>query len=286
MNIPVVIHHEGSCPDYFRYCVERNAKQNHVYILGDDTNVHLHNPSRHIYHTHVNTLYSEELEEFRKYFINYSTNSYTFESRAFEAVFLVYKWLQQNKYEKIVYLDSDCVLLENTSNIMLSLPKTTKCAMSILKKASNHLNMVGCIHNSILNIEFCSAFIQLCKDIYQTKTKDNVIEEKRTWHQTNNILGGICVMTINYILYQEKLVEGLVDLNDLIYYDKEWSVFDHNLSDPYGFLGDNTFLLENNIKKLRRNGNKYYAETKEGIIRLLSLHFQGGKKMLLSPEFM
>jgi hypothetical protein len=76
MNIPVVIHHEGSCPDYFRYCVERNAKQNHVYIIGDDTNAHLHNPSRHIYHTHVKTLYSEELEEFRKYFINYSTNNF------------------------------------------------------------------------------------------------------------------------------------------------------------------------------------------------------------------
>jgi hypothetical protein len=57
-------------------------------------------------------------------------------------------------------------------------------------------------------------------------------------------------------------------------------VFDHNISSPYGYLGENTFKMNNGIKVIIKK-DKYYFQTSRKDLEVLSMHFQGNKKQLL-----
>ena len=78
------------------------------------------------------------------------------------------------------------------------------------------------------------------------------------------------------------LSEGCTDLNGIFQIDGEACTFDHQLSVGYGHLGEHTYKMTNGIKQLFKRDDKYYAQTHQGdLIRLLSLHFQGGSKNFL-----
>jgi hypothetical protein len=142
--------------------------------------------------------------------------------------------------------------------------------------------MTACIHNSLLTTTFCDVFIQLCKDIYQNKSKFILIHDKALWHQNTGTPGGICDMTLYYLMVQYNLVKHVADLNDTRIYKNELCVFDHNSAVEYGFLGENTFQIQNDFKKIMRQGKHYYALLHNNQpIRLLSIHFQGNNKRLL-----
>ena len=90
-------------------------------------------------------------------------------------------------------------------------------------------------------------------------------------------------MTLYYLLYSEKLVKDVTDLNDLIYIENESCVFDHIISSDYGYLGCNTYKKNNNIKSIKKQNGKFYFETQRynDKIRALSIHFQGDDKAIL-----
>jgi len=143
--------------------------------------------------------------------------------------------------------------------------------------------MVGSIHNALLDLDFCNKFIDLCFDIYKYKTKFNLIQDKILWHRNNKIAGGICDMTLYYLLHSEKIVD-VHDLNIPLLINNEDCVFDHQLSRSYGYLGEQTYKLKNRIKNINKLHNKYYIEDiNNKQVRLLSVHYQGNhnKKLLM-----
>jgi hypothetical protein len=141
--------------------------------------------------------------------------------------------------------------------------------------------MVGSIHSSLLNTEFCSKFIQLCFDVYENKTKFHLVEPKIRWHRENRIPGGICDMTFYYLMYSEKIVD-VTDLNERMVVNTEPCVFDHQVTGPYGYLGENTYTMSGAFKDLYNCNNKFYIMTTTNIlVRALSLHFQGKSKQIL-----
>ena len=145
--------------------------------------------------------------------------------------------------------------------------------------------MVGSIHNGLLTMKFCDLFIQLCFDIYKTKSKHHLIEPKIRHHTTYKIGGGICDMTLYYLLNSEGILRSINDLNQprMLYGEK--CVFDHHLSSSYGFLGNNTYVVKDGKKELIEENNKTYVKTVTGEkIRLLSLHYQGKHKTLLTVK--
>lgn len=138
------------------------------------------------------------------------------------------------------------------------------------------------IHNSLLTLHFCDVFVQLCKDIYQNKSKFHLVEDKIAWHQRNYIPGGICDMTIYYLMVQQNLISNISDLNETRIYKNELCVFNHNSCGGYSFLGDDTFQVNGDLIVVVRQGNHYYALLHNNQpIRLMSIHFQGGNKKYL-----
>lgn len=279
-EIPVVIQHLGD-QLYFINCVNINAKYNNIIVIGNETNIRLFkNPK--VQHVHMNTLYSEDEDAFRNYWSNYSSNSEIFEFLCFQRIFVLKQLMLKRGFKKVFYLDSDCLLLENTKTLLNAFGNID-CAVSVVKSDKPY-NMTACIHNSILTVEFCDVFIQLCKDIYQNKSKYHLIKNKWDWHRSSNTPGGICDMTLYYLIVLYKMVPNICDLNETRIFKNEICVFDHNVSIAYGFLGDHTFQLnsDNSSKIVIRGGYHYYAllHTNQPI-RLLSIHYQGNSKVYL-----
>jgi hypothetical protein len=116
------------------------------------------------------------------------------------------------------------------------------------------------------------------------KSRLHLVEGKINWHKTTGMGGGICDMTLCYIITEEGLVENVKDTNDIIMLDGEQCVFDHNISVSYGFSGENTFVQDpRRLKMITKKDGKYYAKTTTGSdVRLLSMHFSGGAKQVLT----
>lgn len=88
-------------------------------------------------------------------------------------------------------------------------------------------------------------------------------------------------MTIYYLMYSEKIID-VTDLNDCIVLNTEPCVFDHQVTGPYGYLGENTYTMTHPFKDLYMCNNKFYIMTTTNIlVRALSLHFQGNSKQIL-----
>ena len=287
-EIPIIIHHTGGNQDYLQSCVKINSQNNKVYLIGDDINKDAYAGNKNVEHVHINDLDSEEITEFKRHFVNYSSNNHVFELNCFLRVFYLKNLIKLKKLNRIFYVDSDCIVLDNISEIMRKCPRI-KIGYSIqtFTQENNPFHMSGCIHNSVINLDFCNKYIEFCFDIYKTRTKFHLIEPKVNHHKTH--AGGICDMTIGYLGYTHNIFsDPITNMNDVFMIDGEECTFDHNINDPYGYLGVNTYQTEWNqnisrwceVKKIQIENNKYYATTNKDNkrIRLLTLHYQGGAK--------
>ena len=280
LDIPVVIFHIGS-QEYFKRCVKINSERNHVYVIGDQSNQDLFADNHNVTHIHKSTLNEEEVNRFSNCFVNYSTNDRQHELNCFLRIFYLKQFMLLMKIDRAFHADSDCIVLDSVANVFGQLPNV-QIAYSVQKHCQerDEHHMVGSVHSSLLNLDFCDAFIQLCFDIYENKTKYHLIEQKVNWHCDNNHPGGICDMTLYYLMCSTGLVE-VTDLNEIQCVENESCVFDHALYNSYGHLGTNTYKAsdEHGKKKLIKlpdGKNHYYFENVKGeLIRALSIHFQG-----------
>jgi len=277
-NIPLFIFHLGN-QEYFKKCIEINSKFNKIYLIGDDTNKYIQKLYNNVIHYDINIFNNTDIVRFKNCFKNYSLNPHDYELNCFLRIFYLNELIKKTSISAFFHLDSDCILIEKKKNIKFK--KNICYSLQNLLQQKNKFHMVGCIHNGLLNTTFCDTFIQLCFDIYENKSKFNLIEQKINWHKTNNIPGGICDMTIYYLLYSEKLLE-VSDLNEVIDVNNEECVFVHNITSSYGNKGEHTYNIINRIKELKYINNKYYIKTSDNKnIRALSLHFQGNSKQIL-----
>lgn len=278
MSIPIVIFHIGGNQPYFLNCVTISSKKHTVYLIGDDTNKNTFKNNKKVHFFHINELESEETEKFKRCFVNYSNNNHNYEMVCYLRVFYLKTLFEKTQIPWMFHTDSDCILLENINNIFTH---PVQVSYSI-QNMENKYHMVGSIHNSLLDIEFCNKFIQLCFDIYDNRTKFELINQKIQWHKTTGTPGGICDMTLYYLLYSEKIIENIVDLNVPILVDDEYLTFDHNVSDAYGHNGEYTYEKQNGIKTIIKKGKCYYFKTVNGqLIKTASIHYQGRAKQIL-----
>lgn len=205
-----------------------------------------------------------------QHFVNYSTNPENVELICFARLFYIRRWMEVTGVRECVHLDSDCLLYRPISELF----PDKKVAYSY---RSGSDNMAASIHVSFLTYDFLLAYEVLCRDIYVTKTKFRLIEDKIRHHQETGRLGGICDMTIYYLLTKEVPVRALMDLQP------DGSTFDDNINDTNGFLGPETWEQEEGIKVIRRQNGIVEAKCKDGrYVRLNNLHFQGPAKKYIS----
>jgi hypothetical protein len=281
METPLYIFHIGD-QEYFKKCVEINSLRNKVYIVGNDTNKDLFKNNQNVFHYHVKNIDNGEVNRFKRCFVNYSSHDASYEIKCFLRVFYLKQLMLITGINKFFHIDSDCVVFDNISEIFNQNPQITN-AYSVQKfcDKTNPHHMVGCIHNGLMSLKLCDVFIQLCYDIYENKSKLYLIQNKINYHKQNNLGGGICDMTFFWLIYSEKLCE-IHDLNDIIVFENENCAFDHNVNIDYGFLGDGTYKMTNNIKKIIIKDEKKYAiSNSDEMIRLLSIHYAGGAKRIL-----
>ena len=295
-DIPVVIHHEGGTHDYFVNSVKVNARRNKVIVIGDDANSALFGDMANVEHVHVNTLKSAEMDEFNQCFVNYSFwNSANFERKCFLRTFYVKELMKHRGLARVFYVDSDCVVLVNVTELFAKLPGIRGgYSVQTHSQMENPHHMVACIHNSLLTLDMCEEYVKLCFDVYKTGEKFHLIEDKWKYHKQQQ-LGGICDMTLWYLHYVHRLSrsESVVNFNDMMRVDGEDCVFDHNVNDAYGYTGTTTYRMGSNeqvnpwgdTKVITKRNDKYYAMSRDGReVRLLSIHYQGGAKGALAKN--
>ena len=141
------------------------------------------------------------------------------------------------------------------------------------------------IHSGLLNNEFINEFIKLYDDLYINKSRFDLIKDKIKYHTSSNgnyINGGICDMTLYYILSTDKKldIQNLGEPNNNI-------VFMNNLNNGEGYSSKNQYTLFNNIIKLIFNSNDYSIHDKinNKKFKVFNIHFQGGAKRYLNDNF-
>ena len=283
--VPLVIYHVQRTSLYFQKVIEYSSHFNHIILIGDETNATLFQHLPNVEHVPYPTLVSPDFVEFEQYFVNYSTNSAWFELQCFQRIFLLRELMRQRGYERVFHADSDCITMVNAGDFLATYPQV-QCGL-VCPKQPDPFHMACSIHNSIINTAFCDAFVQLCKDIYQNKSKFYLIEPKIRWHQEKQLSGGICDMTLYYLIYEHKLVDGIVNLMGPILYQNDVCVFDTHMIISEGYDGEKTFQMETEpeikrVVQIQGAKQKCFFVSLDGkLIRTLSLHFQGLAKRFL-----
>ena len=283
MSIPIVIFHIGS-QDYFKKCVLINSKNNVVYIIGDDTNKDLFKDNNNVRFYHIDKLNDDEIMLFKYHFMNNITKPGESDFLFFVRVFYLRKLMLLEKLSNAFFMDSDAIVFDNINNFFSPADlKNNYYCLELITQITNPYYMVGALEFSLLDLNFCNKYVELCNNIYVNNSMFHLIEKKYYHHINNNIPGGISDMTLYYLLYSEKLLDNIVDTTIPFMIGNELCVFDHNISYAYGYLGANTYKMSNNIKLIHQENGSYYVETYESKkIKLLGMHFQGGTKSILA----
>ena len=278
MSISVAIIHYGY-KDYLKTNLEISSKFNNIYLIGDKSLEKLGNIKN------VNFINIEKYDKLinNKYydnFINYSSNYKNFEWLCFKRVFILKLFLEDNKIDKIFHMDSDNILLYNINDY-----KFKKDIAYCLSK-NYHKNRMSCsIHCSLLNVNFCNKFTELYEDIYINKLKSHLIKNKIKYHLKNKIFvnGGICDMTLYYLLNSEKII----DVENLLKPNDEY-VFINNINNGEGDTNKNQYLMINKIIKLFKNKKNKKLFILDNINKkyhfIFNIHFQGCAKKLLNKN--
>lgn len=273
MSIPIVIIHKGAQSHVEKVLQLVRKTNSQVYLLGDDTNIHFQTTCD-ISHINISSLeVSQAQTDFINSFVNYSTNPHNYELVCFLRVFWLGEFMKKYSITKVFHLDSDCILLYDINSYNF----TSDIAYGINSNFDNQYRMAASIHNALLNIEFVEKFIQLCIDIYVNKTKFHLVEDKIKYHKENNILGGICDMTLYYLLIQQGLKVQPLNVANNGY------VFINNINGGEGPDSKTQYEKGQFLIKITDN-NKIYDTVHNKYLTLFSIHYQGGAKYFLNSH--
>lgn len=277
-NIPVVIIHTGF-RDYLKMNLEISSQYNSIYIIGDNTLKVLGDITNVTYIDINKYRNNEDIQKLSKMFINMSSNNGNLEYVCFERIFILKYFLQENNIERIFHMDSDNILLYNINNYNFQ----KDVAYCLARNYHKH-RMSNSIHVGLLNKTFCDVFIQLYKDIYDNKSKFHLIQDKINYHKQSNGKfqgGGICDMTLYYIIANEKLidVQNLLEPNN-------GTVFINNFNNGEGYNSKEQYKTNNNMLEIKFAKNGAYIqdiiENKE--YKIMNIHFQGPAKRFLNEN--
>ena len=278
-NIPVVIIHR-TYKEYLKINLEITGKNNKIFLIGDNQVKHLSklNNVKFIDIKRYNNI--PLINVCRKSFVNYSSNSSNFEWICFERVFILKYFMEEYNIESIFHIDSDNILLLNINEY----PFEKNIAYSLCKNYDQY-RMSNSIHVGLLNKNFCNNFIELYKDIYINKSKFNLVKGKINYHTNKNgqyVRGGICDMTLYYILNNE----NIIDVENLLI-PKNNIVFKNNVNNSEGYESKEQYSLKNNIIDIKfTKNNKCLINDKinNKELQIFNIHFQGNAKRFLNEQ--
>ena len=274
--VNVIMIHRGYSK-YLERNIEITSKNNKIFLIGDKSLQHLEKKYNNLeFYDLNNYLNTKEIINYEKSFINYSTNSYEFEWFCFIRLFIIKKFLSENKLKNVFHLDSDNILLRNINEINFE----SEIAYSV-PLYQNEYRMSANICHGLINYEYCAAFEDIYVGIYVDRSKFYLIEKKILYHKQNNISGGICDMTLHYLIYQsgklkiQNLVFPVLDLNEDLNY------FVEDINSPEGPQAKVNFEQKKGLNKIH-NGMYIYNIYDKEYYKIVNIHFQGKSKKHLN----
>ena len=275
-DIPCVIVHRGLQP-YLKFNLEITSKNNKVFLIGDESVSNLASISDNIEFVNIDQYETRnKIINLKKYFVNYSSQPQATEWMSFERVFIIHDFLLERNYKQIFHLDSDNVLLKNINDFKFDY-SNAYCIPSF----QDNYRMDSSIHCGLLDKNFFIEFEKLYNDLYITKNKFHLIEKKINYHKSNNIRGGICDMTLYFLLQNLKKINPQNLMQPLKSKDGEEFVFINNFNMAEGFYDFNNFEMRRKKIKLY-NGSSVNDLINMKKIKIANIHFQGGSKKYLN----
>ena len=282
-KLPVVIIHTGY-KDYLKINLEITGKENKIYLIGDESVKKL-DYLKNVTYVDIKKYKNLPLiVSARSAFVNYSSNYADFEWLCFERIFILKFFMEEYKISSVFHTDSDNILLRNISTYPF-----TKDIAYCLCKSYHAERMSNSVHVGLLNTYFCEKFIELYNDIYVNKQKFNLIENKVNYHKSPDgkhyVNGGVCDMTLYYIMATEKIV----DVENLLE-PKDGGVFLHNINNGEGNTHKQQYRLKNNVVDISFTYTTPSCTVHDEIngidIKLFNIHFQGTSKSLMTEQLL
>ncbi len=275
-DLSCVIIHKGYQP-YLKYNLEITSKNNNVFLIGDESIKFLEKLNSNISFIDINKYENiNKLNTYKDKFKNYSTNSFDFEWFCFARVFILQEFLKDFNLNQVFYIDSDNVLLVDIRKL-----KFKKSSAYLIPNNQENFRMSASIHSGLIDMKFCYEFEKMFNEIYISKEKHSLIMPKVDYHQKFNIPGGICDMTLYYLLYSENYINPQNLLEDTIFNDMTDFIFMLNLNTSEGLNSYDCYELKNNKIKIF-NGSKINDISRNKMLNLCNIHFQGSAKKNLN----
>lgn len=266
--LPVFFVHSGN-NDYLNYTIKQAENVNScVYLLGDESN-----KEKAKQWFRMSDYLSDEYNNFTQHYVHMSSNPYLFELNCFRRFFVTYEFAKRNSINRFMMLDSDLLAFSDFSKIdfgdaiaALSIPH---CQDKYVWTASPHC--------SYWTIEGIRDFLNFLT--YEYTIGIHELMEKWEYHQTNQIKGGICDMTLLYLWARNKGDTHIYNTLAI----KDNAVFDHFLSVSEG-IQKGIFPVRKfcNIKHLKFvNGEAFFKNNTGEWIKTHSIHAQGKSKIYI-----
>lgn len=275
-QIPVIFYHTGN-QEYLKIALEQCKKYNEsVILLGDDSNKGMAAKVGCSWHPVAVYDECEQWKRFEKSYVGMSTNDDRFELNCFRRFFVIHEFMNANGIDKFVYLDSDILTYVNFSDI--TGVENIDSGMSVPKEQSKYGWVANC-GISLWNQKSVASFLEYCIDIYENHL--GLLEEKWNYHKENQVPGGICDMTLQYLWYKNDTSCKKVNL-----VDREnglSGVMDFNVN-----LATNCYRNEYamnslvQIKKIKiENGQAFLRDTDGKKVCVYAIHFLGPAKQYM-----
>ncbi len=256
--------------EYAEQCLRVTAKYNSpVFLIGDDASRRLVLAVSGVDWIDYRALMlSGEAGELVDNFVNYSTNSPIYELMCFLRLYYVEALMRQLSIAACFHVDSDCALLTNVSQVPFHAPD----ALLVYPDFGNPHRMAASIHSARVTLEFIKEYQLLIKAAYVGGRWPLELIKKRDYHYQNKVRGGICDMTFYSLVARQFHVDNLgCPAHD--------AVFDYRLSTGEGEVLEHQYEMTGDRKRIFRGQGCLSVRDSFGrLLRLRSLHFQGGTK--------
>ena len=277
---PVVIFHNGES-NYLKINCEITSQNNNVVVISDSENKHLYKIDNVQFIHYEDVSDRDKADHYKEFFVPYNTVESKWVWLWYLRVFVLHDYLIKSKNEKIFHIDSDNILLKNVSNFYYNFDNAY-----VIPPEWNKNLMEASIHFSLNDLNFYKMFIKLYEDIFINKSKFNLIEEKIKYHEKFGD-GGICDMTLFYLIYKENMVNVDNLLIPRNYKGIKHVVMD-NINSPQGHISLDQYETRKGQIKIYKNKKKeqnlIFDKVKKEYYSVINIHFQGTAKKLMNES--
>jgi hypothetical protein len=233
----------------------------------------------------IDNLESRYIAKFVDCYRHMSPNSQAFEIMCFLRWFYLLEYMQKNRIQSVLHLDSDVLLYSSIDTIRDAyLDVVEDCAYSIPVRSHDKLNffMDACSHISYWTIERLEEFCCFAIDSFHNPETLTQYENKWNGYQQCQSAGGVSDMTAFYLFWKktkDSIGNFAVDHNHNVF-DLAMGTADNYRNNEYKFHSGKKI-----VKFIDKKPHFIKASNPGKFCRVHAMHFQGRTKNFISSFY-